>query len=183
MKAPRATPLRRTVQALLLLFAVGVTLRVVDCAPRAAFRGADVRDLPNLAAVEQATQQRLALPAWYPSSLPWPPTRVIVVGAGPDAVALQLGGADGGVPVAVLAQSLGGPVELPPVFFPPALELDSRPIELPRGPAHLTRLRGEDGAPWHELRWEQDGQAFAFRSRGSLEQLFELAASVRREGP
>jgi hypothetical protein len=182
MQPSRATPIRRTVQAALLLFAVGVTLRVVDCGPRAAWRQGDVRELPDIAAVEQASGQRLALPSWYPSTLPWPPARVIAVGAGPDAVALVLGGADAGAPELVLAQTLRGPMELPAAFFPPALELESRPLDLPPGPARLTRLRGPDGAPWHELSWAQDGQAFVFRSRGSLEQLFDLATSVRREG-
>lgn len=173
----------RTAQGLALLFAVGLTLRLIDLAPRAASRERQVRELPDIGAVERAASRRLALPAYFPRSVPWPPARVLVVGAGPDAVALHLGGEDGGAPQLVLAGSVRAPLPFPAAFFPPALELETRELAWQGRQARLSRLHGEDGAAWVELAWEQDGQAFAYRTRGSLEQLLDLAAHVHREGP
>lgn len=173
----------RVAQAVLLLFAMAATLRLIDCGPRAAAQARHVKELPSIDAVERAAGRRLALPAWFPRSLPWPPSRVQVLGVPPEAVALELGAADGGVPLLVLAESVRAPVPWPAAFFPPAAEFQTQALAWRGGQARLTRLRGEDGAAWLELAWEQDGQAFAFRSRGSLEQLLDLAASVHREGP
>ena len=183
MLGPRQPWLVRGAQALLLLLATAGTLRLLDWLPRQATRAAQVRDLPSIEAVEKATGRRLALPAYFPRSLPWPPSRVQAFGAGPDAVALELAHPDAGMPMVVLAESVRSPVPFPESFFPPAMLLDTRPIAWRGQQARLSRLRGEDGAAWAELAWEQDGQAFAFRSRGSLEQLIDLAASVHREGP
>jgi hypothetical protein len=49
--------------------------------------------------------------------------------------------------------------------------------------ATLSRLRGDDGAIWLELRWEQWGRRLAMRSAGPREELFAMARSMRREGP
>jgi hypothetical protein len=173
----------RGLQALVLVVAAAGTLRLLDWLPRNAARAAQVRDLPSIEAVERAAGRRLALPSWFPRSLPWPPARVHVLGAGPDAVALELTALDGGLPLVVLAESVREPVPFPESFFPPAMLLESGPIAWRGAEARLSRLRGDDGAPWNELAWEQDGQSFAFRSRGSLEQLLDLAKSVHREGP
>jgi hypothetical protein len=183
MPGPTQSGLVRGAQALALFLAVAGTLRLLDWLPRRAARAAQVRQLPSVDAVERAAGRRLALPAWFPRSLPWPPTRVQVLGAGPDAVALELQHADAGGPVVILAESVRGPVPFPDSFFPPAMLLEVRAIAWRGGQARLSRLRGDDGATWAELAWEQDGQAFAFRSRGSLEQLIDLAQSVHREGP
>lgn len=183
MRARNQTGWARVAQAVVLLFAVGATLRLIDCAPRVASQARHVKDLPSLEAVERAAGRRLALPAFFPRSLPWPPSRVQVLGTPPEAVALELGSGDGGVPLLVLCESVRDPVALPAAFFPPAREFETQSLAWRGAQARLTRLRGEDGAAWLELAWEQDGQAFAFRSRGSLEQLLDLAASVHREGP
>lgn len=176
------TAVVRSVQALVLLLGVAGLLRLLDWGPRAAARDGYLRDLPTIEAVERAAGRRLALPAWFPASLPWPPARVRVLGVVPQVVALDIGPADGGTPLLVLAQSVREPVPLPPSFFPPGLLLERRTIAWRAGDAQLTRFRAANGATWVELAWEQDGQAFAFRTRGSLEQLLDLAASVRREG-
>lgn len=183
MRARHQSGLGRIAQAVVLLLVVAATLRLIDCAPRATAKERQVKDFPSIEAVERAAGRRLALPAWYPRALPWPPSRVQVVGAPPEAVALEFGSADGGVPLLVLAESVRAPVPLPESFFPPATVFEARTQAWRDGKARFTRLRGEDGAAWLELAWEQDGQAFTFRSRGSLEQLLDLAASVHREGP
>jgi hypothetical protein len=183
MPTPKPSGLARVAQAVALLLVAGATLRAVDWLPRAAAHERRVQPMPSIEAVEHAAGRRLALPAWFPRTLPWPPSRVQVAGAGPDAVALELGPSDGGAPLLVLAESVREPVRLPAAFFPPALELATQPVAWRGGEARLSHLRGEDGATWVELAWEQDGQSFSFRSRGSLEQLLELAASVHREGP
>jgi len=171
--------LTRSLQGLVLLLATAATLRAIDWWPRTALESGRVHELPTLEAVERAAGRHLALPSWFPATLPWPPSRIRVVGTIPSAVALELGPE----PRLVLAESVRAPVAFPPEFFPAALELERRTIPWRGGEARLTRLRGEDGATWVELAWEQDGQAFAFRTRGSLEQLIDLAASVHREGP
>lgn len=182
MSAREPSVLTRTLQGLVLLLATAVTLRVVDWWPRTSLNTGRVHDLPTIEAAERAAGRHLGLPAWFPATLPWPPTRVQAAGSVPRAVALEIGPILG-EPMLVLAQSVREPVPLPPSFFPPALELEKRTIPWRGGEATLTRLRGEDGATWVELSWVQDGQAFAFRTRGSLEQLIDLAASVHREGP
>jgi hypothetical protein len=173
----------RFAQALALLLATAATLRLLDWLPRSVTRAARIRDLPSIEAVERATGRRLALPAWFPRSLPWPPSRVRVLGGGPDAVAIELGAKDAGSPMLILAESVREPMPLPESFFPPAILLETRHIPWGTDEARLSRFRGEDGATWMELAWEQGGQTFAFRSRGSLEQLLDLAQSVHREGP
>ena len=183
MGTRKQSGLARVAQAAALLLVAGATLRAVDWLPRAAAHERRVKEMPSIEAVERAARRRLALPAWFPRSLPWPPSRVQVAGAGPDAVALELGPGDGGVPLLVLAESVRDPVPLPAAFFPAGLALGTQAVAWRGGQAQLSRFRGEDGAAWVELAWEQDGQSFAFRSRGSLEQLLELAASVHREGP
>ena len=183
MRTGKPSGLTRVVQAAALLLVAGGLLRAVDWWPRTAAYERRVKEMPSIEAVEHAAGRRLALPAWFPRSLPWPPARVQVAGAGPEAVALELGPGDGGVPLLVLAESVRAPVPLPAAFFPPGLALGTQPMAWKGGEARLSRFRGEDGAAWVELAWEQDGQSFAFRSRGSLEQLLDLAASVHREGP
>ncbi len=179
MNGNEPTTLTRTLQGLVLLLATAATLWALDWWPRNTLEAGRVHELPTLEAVERAAGRHLALPSFFPATLPWPPSRVKVVGTTPSTVALELGPE----PRLVLAESVREPVAFPPEFFPPALELERRTIPWRGGEATLTRLRGEDGATWVELAWEQDGQAFAFRTRGSLEQLLELAASVHREGP
>ncbi|MDP1827841.1 MAG: hypothetical protein Q8L48_31495 [Archangium sp.] len=183
MRTSKPSGLARVAQAAALLLVAGVTLRAFDWLPRSAAQERRVKDMPSIEAVEQAAGRRLALPAWFPRSLTWPPSRVQVAGAGPDLVALEFGPGDGGVPLLVLAESVRDPLPFPPAFFPPGLALGTQALAWRGGEARLSRFRGEDGAAWVELAWEQDGQAFAFRSRGSLEQLLDLAASVHREGP
>lgn len=183
MLGSRPLALVQGLQALALLLATAGTLRLLDWLPRQAARAAQVREFPSLEAVEQAAGRRLALPSWFPRSLPWPPARVQVLGSGPDAVALEIIPAGARVPEIILAQSIQGPLPFPASFFPPAMLLESGPIAWKGGEARLSRFRGDDGANWTELAWEQDGQSFAFRSRGSLEQLIDLAKSVHGEMP
>lgn len=172
-----------SVQALALLLATAGTLRALDWWPRSMTQAGQVREAQTIESVELAAGRRLALPAWFPRSLPWPPSRVHVQGVTPRAVALEFGSLDGGAPQLVLASSVREQVELPADFFPAALLMESRSIPWRGGQAQLSRFWGEDGAAWVELTWEQDGQNFAYRTRGSLEQLLSLAASVHREGP
>ncbi len=173
----------RVVKTAALLLVLAGLLRLLDLGPRLSATAGRLHALPSIEAAEHAAGRRLSLPSYFPRSLPWPPTRVLALGRGPDAVALELTRPDAGLPSLVLAESVRAPVPLPDELFPPALRLDAQPLTWRGETATLTHLRGEDGAAWLELAWTQDGQAFAFRSRESLEQLLDLAASVHREGP
>lgn len=160
-----------------------VTLRAFDELGRAVDAPSQDRTWGSVAELERALGRRLAMPAFYPRSLGWPPSRVRSLGGGPQVVVLGFVAADGGSERLVLAQTLAGRGELPREALPAGVVMDTQPLALGQAPAQLTRLLGEDGSVWYQVTWDSGEQTLALRSRGSVEELLKLADSVRREGP
>lgn len=172
----------------LLMLAVVVggaaaTLKGVDLLARAFSDDGGERRWASVAELERGLGYRLALPAYFPQSLAWPPGEVRTVGHGPRTALLGFTAVDGGPLRLVVAQTLGAPGELPAEALPEGAVLERRELSLAGRPARLTRFLGEDGFTWHDLAWEQGGQTLLLRSRGGVEQLVKMAESVRREGP
>ncbi len=160
-----------------------VTLKGVDQLARAYGGDGAERRWASVAELERGLGVRLSMPAYFPKSLAWPPADVRTVGLRPRVALVGFAAVDGGPVRFVVAQTLGEGGELPAGVLPEGAVLDTRALELAGRPARLTRFLGEDGLTWHELAWEQGGQALVLRSRGGLEQLLKMADSVRREGP
>jgi hypothetical protein len=144
--------------------------------------GSGVRPVASLEEAERRLAARLAVPAYFPSRLAWPPVDVRIAGGRGGAAAYRLQPRSGQGPGLELIQAT-----VPGEPIPPGLLGD--PVELGLGPAavgdlpawHARVLVG--GAALDELRWEREGRAMVLRTGGDLEEAHRMARSARREGP
>lgn len=160
-----------------------LALRGVELIGRAASSSLGGRAWPSVGELERTTGHRLAMPAYFPRTLRWPPAQLRTAGHRPTAAVVGLTGADGGAVQLWVVQTLDGRGELPDDLLPPATALESGPLEVSGAPARLRRLIGDDGHLWQELAWDHGDQSLLLRARTGLEQLQKMADSVRREGP
>jgi len=162
-----------------VLGAAAGLLRVADSLP-ALLRGQEgVARLPSIEAAEQTLGARLWLPAYFPDTIAWPPTAVVVHRGPPPFVTLTF--ADrAGEPTLVIGQSLGSVAVAPPSEpFPRAQVLHSVTVALHGADVKLVRLVDREGRTWHHLAWEMEGRRLSLRSRGSADELLRMARSVR----
>ena len=167
----------------LLAGGAALTLRVVEQLGRAVSASTHDRTWSSLGELERTLGHRVALPAYFPKTLRWPPSRVQSSGRRPTIVVVGFVGAEGGAERLLLAQTLGEPGELPEGVLPHATVLDTQEVAVGAAPAKLRRLLGEDGFTWYELSWDFDEQSLVLRTRGTVEQLLAMGDSLRREGP
>jgi hypothetical protein len=162
--------------AVVAALAVGV-LRALDVVPEVLVSSTRQRQLGSLSELDRDWQRRLAVPAYFPSAVAWPPSSVRTVGRPARTVLLGFTAPDGGPERLLLAQSDRGPV--PAGLLPGGVVLARASVPLGGAEAELTRRLGEDGLVWHQLAWTRGDQSLVLRSRGSEEQLVRMAASVR----
>ena len=142
------------------------------------------RSFSSVAEAERALGVRLALPSYFPETLRWPPASIRTSGRRRNvAVIVGFTAREGGPERLILTQTIASPGPLPSHLPPQGLVQDSQPVRIGAASGTLVRLHGVDGAIWYKLEWESRGRSLQLSSRGSLEQLFKLAESVRREGP
>lgn len=162
---------RDTAALVIVLAAATLSLRGLDVLPQILGEPAGGRPFDGIAQVERRLGERVALPAYFPSTLPWPPSRIRVGGQRPAAVVISFGD------VAVLGQTIGGAQPIPARLWPSGVVLES--TETAHGT--LGRVLAEDGRIFRELRWQRWDRQFALRFPGSTDELFRIAGSMRRQ--
>jgi hypothetical protein len=170
---------------LTLLLVVGATaagLTALDAVPgciQGVPRG--IRRVRSIEEAERRLRTRLALPAYFPDTLRWPPSAVRVVQEATPAAAVAFEGRGGGVEL-WLAQTADGDGPISPLLLPEVTVLSKGTLAIGEAEGTLSRIVGEDGAIWHEIAWRQFGRRLVLRGKGSLDQLIKMARSAHREG-
>lgn len=164
-----------------VVVAAALTLKAMDrFPPRDVERPRTFSTLPE---VERAAGTRLALPAYYPQTLGWPPARIQTAGTRPSAVLLTLADRASGAERFLFAQTLGGSRNIPPGLLANGVSLAEDSVSLRNGEeGRFRRLLLPDGTHWLEVSWEKQGRLHVMRTNGAREELLRLAGSVRREG-
>ncbi len=174
--------LRSAVTLLLVLGGTAGLLAALDSVPgciQGVPRG--VRRLRTIEEAERRLRGRVALPAYFPDTLRWPPSAIRVVQGASPAVALSFEGRSGGVEV-WLAQTMGGDGPISPSLLPESTVLGKGTVAVAGEEATLARIVGEDGTIWHEIAWRQFGRRLVLRGKASVDVLVRMARSAHREG-
>lgn len=141
----------------------------------------DVRRVASIEEAERSLGARLALPAYFPDRLAWPPAVVRIAGGKGGGAALVLHAAADDRPAMELIQSVTPGAVLPAVLLRDRTVLHTSRTTIGPKPATLSRI-ALDGDTWQELAWVEQGRAMVLRSRGPMEELFRMAHSSHREG-
>ncbi|HUL57658.1 MAG TPA: hypothetical protein VLU43_00195 [Anaeromyxobacteraceae bacterium] len=159
--------------------ATALTLAGLDALPgRIAGDTGEVRRAATVDEAERRLGARLYLPGYFPDHLAWPPAAVRVAGGRGGSVLLEVRARAGGEPALEVleAATAGEPIA-------DALLGDHRVLNISRTtigtqPATIADVL-HGGATWQELSWEVQGRAVALRTRGSVDELYRMARSVR----
>ena len=138
-----------------------------------------VKRYRTLEEVERKLGERVLLPAYFPDTLRWPPAAIGLASGPPPSLTLTFTGREGGEKRLILSQALGGGGAASLRLLPPGLVLQTTAVSLGGIEAELSRIRGEDGAIWHNLTWRGEGRQVALRFRGPVEELLKMARSMR----
>jgi len=163
----------------LVLAGTALVLWAVDRASLLAV-GPRERSFDTVLELERAAKVRLALPAYFPQTLRWPPSQIRLVGRAPVVAVLAFTGQEGGPERLIISQLVAGGGNLPE-DEQGGVVLESRELQVGGAPALLERTKGVDGAVWYRLTWSWKGRPYAMTTRGSLDELLRMAATVRRE--
>jgi hypothetical protein len=136
----------------------------------------DVRRAGSVAEVEARLQARLVVPAYFPSSLAWPPASLRWVAGPPGAAAFTVNDRAGHARLLVAQTVREG--EIPAALVPEAEPLDRAVVAV--GPAQgvLSRVV-EDGTVLWQLTWSYRGRSLLLRSHGSVDELLRMARSAQ----
>jgi len=178
-QAAQRSHLRDGASLLVVLGAMAALLAAIDSIPRRFFEPPGGRAFASIPELERRLGERLALPAWFPDSLRWPPARIRFASGRPASVVLGFTGSEGGAERLLLGQSVGGSAPLPAGLWPPGVVLDRAESDVGR----IERVQGEDGRVWHQIAWHRWGRLLALRSAGPPDELLRIARGMRREGP
>jgi hypothetical protein len=177
-----AMAVRRAALALgwwaVVMLAAVVTLRVADSVPAAVHGTArGVRVFRSLDDLERAAGRRMPVPAYFPSTIEWPPgeSRLFVGRAAAYWCRHRVSRA----PWLIVATAPGGAGAIAPALLPEAAELQAEDAILAGRSARAARLRDADGAVWHQVSWSTSRERVLVRSRGTLDELMHIAASIR----
>ncbi|HTN51181.1 MAG TPA: hypothetical protein VML50_02160 [Anaeromyxobacter sp.] len=143
----------------------------------------EARAVARVRSVDEAERRlgaRLALPAYFPQRLAWPPAAVRVAGGRGGSAAIEVAGRDG-APALLLLQATEEGGEIAAALLGERTVVSTRRAAVGSVPATLAAVLVE-GRPWEELSWQVGGRAVVLRSCGGEEELFRIAHSVRREG-
>ena len=178
---PSAERIRRAAATIawgLLVVAGAVTaLRIADALPGVALgapRG--VRLFNTVADLERASGRRMPVPAYYPSSVEWPPSKQRIYPDGSAAIWCRA--RSEGVPWLVIATAPARAGVVAPQVLPGSAELQRAEGSLGGQPAVLSRVRDADGAVWQQVQWRGPREIVLVRYRGTLEELMKIAGSM-----
>lgn len=175
------SPRRIVVSWLVVVAAFALALKALDRLP-ALLTGTPhgVRVYATIEDAERALGARVWLPAFYPDTLAWPPSRVDAWPGPPVVVALYMDARADGHERLVLVESLGTPAPPPPALLPPGQVLTT--IEVPIGSrtAVLTRAVAPGGEVVHDVSWDHGTRRLTLRYHGPVEELLLIAASLER---
>jgi hypothetical protein len=163
---------------LLVVVATAFGLRVADALPRAALgvpRG--VVRAGSLDELERATGRRMPVPAFFPDSIEWPPVEARMDTGGSAAIWFRRRPA-GGIEM-ILASAPLGAAELGAALLPESVELQREAAAVGTRPAFVSRVRDAEGTVWQQVQWQAGGRIILIRYRGTLEQLLQMAGSIR----
>jgi hypothetical protein len=168
----------RTVLGLVaVLAASAAALSALDAAPAwMVGESRAVRRARTVEEVERRLRARLILPAFFPSTLAWPPEHIRFTLRAPGAATLSIQGRDG-TPRLLLAQTVG-PGPIPDGLVTEVAVLDRSTVAVGARRGTLSRIVDEGVTSW-ELAWEQDGRSLLLRSRGQVDELVRMARSAR----
>lgn len=170
---------------LMVMTAAAGALALADRLP-AALTGAThgARVYRTVEDAERAIGTRLRLPAYYPDSLDWPPSRIEVAPGPPAVAAVRIHARRTAREALVVCQSIGGPAAPPPWLLAPAERLREAEAKVDGRPARLARLLTGDGRVVHDLWWTgADRRRFTLRYAGPVNELWRIAASLERTHP
>jgi len=176
-RALLAEALRATLALAAVVAGAALALSALDALP--AWMAGESRDLRRAASVrevEARLRARLVVPAYFPSSLAWPPASLRWVSGPPGAVAFTVTDR-AGHPRLLVAQTVREG-EIPAALVPDAQLLDRGVVAV--GPAQgvLSRVV-EDGTVLWQLTWSWRGRSLLLRSQGSVEELLRMARSAQ----
>ena len=185
MNSAAATPpagrIRRAAATIawgLLVVAGAVTaLRIADVLPGVALgapRG--VRRFDTVVDLERASGRRMPVPAYYPSSVEWPPSEQRIYPDGSAAIWCRERWV--GAPWLIIATAPARAGVVAPQVLPRSAELQRGEGSLGGQPAVLTRVRDADGAVWQQVQWRGPREIVLVRYRGTLEELMKIAGSM-----
>jgi hypothetical protein len=174
--------LRSTATLSLVLAIAAATLWGLDRVPQLLTMGRHEQHFATVGELERHLGRSLALPAYFPSSVRWPPTVVRLLGRGARVVVLGMRRSTGGGEAIWLAQTVEGEEPIAADVLAPVVVMASEPVRLGTSSGTLSRALGEHGALWREVAWRRNGRSLLLRSRGGLEHLLRMAESMRSEG-
>lgn len=132
----------------------------------------------SIEGVERAFGRRLALPAFFPDSLRWPPAVVRFHDAPPVTAALSFTGRDGQADRLMVYQARGGRASIPMQLMPAGRVLHRVEVPVTEGKAALYRVQMPDGSLRHDFIWHRDDTSLALRYAGPADELLSIALSV-----
>jgi hypothetical protein len=163
-----------------LLAAVAVGLRALDQLPAMATGVArGVRRVDSVAALEHHTSHRMPVPTYFPDTLKWPPSDVLVVGG--TAASLSFRSRLSADTWMIVAMAVGD-VPIPSQLLPPASPLQAEMTTVQNVSATVERLRDLDGVMWYQLTWHASGTTRLLRYRGTLDEIMLIANSMDERG-
>jgi len=131
----------------------------------------------NVADAETRLGSRIALPAYFPESVGWPPATIRYAPGPPRGIVVAFDDRVTRRPRMAVLQA-----EDPSGRFPAALaETDPfyvSAVDLRGLPAEIRRRRSRDGEVWDEVAWVRGGRSYAVRFRGPGEELMRIASSM-----
>jgi hypothetical protein len=174
---------RMLVTLLWVTGAAAATLAFLGAVPaRVAGEARGVRRVRTLDDAERILGHRLAVPAYFPARLAWPPAELRVAGGRRGSAAMEIRERDGGAPAIEIVQATEAGVPIAPVLLEGRSVLrESRTVVGTRPATLADVLHG--GSTWRELAWDVDGRAVVLRTRGELDEAYRMARTLRREGP
>lgn len=175
--------LRQSTAALLmvgLVLAVAVAiLFVLNQIPHLLQREAprELSRYETIAAAEAALHRSVALPAYFPDRLAWPPTRIVGQVSPVPRISLYFASRDGLESILVLHEVFGGGEPQPPLF--PLVRSPQQRSRVVLGESHgeLVAGEGDDGAFYRQLSWQQDSTRFVLLTQLSENELVRIAHS------
>ncbi len=146
---------------------------------RLAGESREARRVASLDEAEKRLGARLMVPAYFPDRLDWPPAEVRVAGGqGGSAMAALRERGGGRDPVMVLLQASSAGEPIAGALLRDRRVLGTRRTVIGAIPATVSDVI-VDGVAWQELSWEVWGRAVLLRTRGSLDEAYRMARSVR----